>query len=77
VPRVIVGTGDVEVLYSGLAPGNVGLWQINVKIPNLVAPADAVPVAILHKGIPSTNPQCSPNADPPCPTARTTISVKQ
>jgi uncharacterized protein (TIGR03437 family) len=77
VPRVIVGTGDSEILYSGLAPGNVGLWQINVKIPNLVAPDPAVPVAILHKGIPSTNPQCSPTADPPCPTARTTISVKQ
>ncbi|MBZ5584974.1 MAG: hypothetical protein LAQ30_22745 [Acidobacteriia bacterium] len=28
--------GNGEIQYSGLAPGYVGLWQINIKIPPLV-----------------------------------------
>jgi uncharacterized protein (TIGR03437 family) len=61
-PRVIINTGFVEeadILYSGLAPGFVGLWQINVRIPMTVPPSSSVPngilVVVLHKGIPSNN----------------------
>jgi uncharacterized protein (TIGR03437 family) len=43
-----VGAGDV--LYSGLSPGFVGLWQINVKIPSDVPPG-AVIVFISYGGI--------------------------
>ena len=40
-PTVLIGTGFVpaeNITYSGLAPGLVGVWQVNVKIPNTVAP---------------------------------------
>ncbi len=63
-PQVIIGTGATNnpvpssyVQYSGLAPGLVGVWQINVKIPDEVAPTSVTsitPVAIVANGIPST-----------------------
>jgi len=44
------GFGDVK--YSGLAPGFIGLWQINVVIPSGIT-AGAVPVRVLINGTPS------------------------
>jgi uncharacterized protein (TIGR03437 family) len=32
--RVFIGGTEAQVLYSGLAPNLVGLWQINVAIPD-------------------------------------------
>jgi uncharacterized protein (TIGR03437 family) len=52
-PQVFINSGYVspgDVLYSGLAPGFVGLWQINVKIPSDVPPG-AVIVFITYGGI--------------------------
>jgi len=43
-----VPQGDIE--FSGLAPGFVGLWQINVKVPANVPPGD-VPVFLDLNGI--------------------------
>jgi uncharacterized protein (TIGR03437 family) len=40
---------DADVQYSGLAPGFVGLWQINVKVPANVPPLD-VPVFVTFQG---------------------------
>ena len=40
---------DGDVQYSGLAPGFVGLWQINAKVPTTAAPGN-VPVFIQFKG---------------------------
>jgi uncharacterized protein (TIGR03437 family) len=34
-PTVTVGGNDATVTFSGLAPGNVGLYQINVQLPSL------------------------------------------
>ena len=49
---VHLAPGDVQ--YSGLAPGFIGLWQVNAKIPATVPTPDvAVPVAILYQGISS------------------------
>jgi uncharacterized protein (TIGR03437 family) len=39
-PRVTIGGVPAEVLFSGLAPGFVGLYQVNVRAPS-GAPAGA------------------------------------
>jgi uncharacterized protein (TIGR03437 family) len=41
--------GDVfgEVHFAGLAPGFVGLYQVNVKIPSFAPVGDEVPVSLL------------------------------
>jgi uncharacterized protein (TIGR03437 family) len=73
ITRVLIGTdfvADSDVQYSGLAPGLVGVWQINVKIPDKVAPASAVLVVVVHRDVPSNNPEIPAQI-------RTTIAVKQ
>jgi len=42
--------GDVK--YSGLAPGYIGLWQINMVIPAGVT-TGAVPIRVVINGTPS------------------------
>jgi uncharacterized protein (TIGR03437 family) len=63
VPVVIIGTGAdnnplpvADIQYSGLAPGLVGVWQINAIIPQTVAPTTSspgmvTPVAIGTNGV--------------------------
>ena len=51
---VSVGGLPAQVLYAGLAPGFVGLYQINFLIPSGVAPGDAVPLVISTAGATST-----------------------
>ena len=55
-PQVYAGGTDFlppsAVTYSGLAPGFVGLWQINIQIPTNAAPG-ATTVVVLFKGNPS------------------------
>lgn len=41
VPRVTIGARNAEVLYSGLAPGLVGVYQINVRVPRDAPIGDA------------------------------------
>jgi uncharacterized protein (TIGR03437 family) len=54
-PSMCVSFGSTfgEVQYSGLAPGFVGLWQINVRIPADAPSGNAVPVRVLINGAPS------------------------
>ena len=55
VPDVFINATQVpgsDVQFSGLAPGFVGLWQINAKVPTNVPPGD-VNVFIRVNGIPS------------------------
>ncbi|MBC8164533.1 MAG: S8 family serine peptidase [Bryobacteraceae bacterium] len=51
-PTVTVGGRSAEVLFSGLAPGFVGLYQINLRIP-ADAPSGAQPVVISAGGVSS------------------------
>jgi uncharacterized protein (TIGR03437 family) len=43
-PFVITGS---DIQYSGLTPGNVGLWQINVKIPSAAITLPTAPTYVI------------------------------
>jgi adhesin/invasin len=47
---VTVGGRSAEVAFSGLAPGFVGLYQVNAVIPAGLTPGDEVPVVIETDG---------------------------
>ena len=49
-PMVRFDNYDGEVLYSGLAPGFAGLYQINVKVPAGVSSAYNIPVSLVIGG---------------------------
>jgi adhesin/invasin len=45
-----IGTVDAKVLFSGLTPGFVGLYQVNMIMPTGVAPGNAVPLVLTVAG---------------------------
>ena len=45
-PTVTIGGVAAEVAFSGLAPSFVGLWQLNVKIPDNAPVGNAVPLVV-------------------------------
>jgi uncharacterized protein (TIGR03437 family) len=53
IPTVTVGGVPADVSFSGLAPGYVGLYQVNAQVPAGVAPGSALPVAISMEGMAS------------------------
>ena len=57
-PFVIIGTGIVpqaNVQYFGVAPGYVGLWQLNVLIPSdtITTPTSPTQVIVDQNSVPS------------------------
>ncbi|MCX6611387.1 MAG: hypothetical protein NTW74_11120, partial [Acidobacteria bacterium] len=55
-PDVVINGRAVaaaDVLYSGLGPGYVGLWQLNVKIPDSVPPGNSISVVVLLRSVAS------------------------
>jgi uncharacterized protein (TIGR03437 family) len=69
-PRVAINLeftdeNDGPVTFSGLAPGLVGVWQINVQIPNNVPPGAQTSLVVFAGSLPSTDGSFS-----------TTIAVK-
>jgi uncharacterized protein (TIGR03437 family) len=52
-PVVMIGGVPSPILFSGLAPGFAGLYQVNAKVPAGIQPGSAVPVTITMGGITS------------------------
>jgi len=52
-PTVTIGGKNAKVLFSGMAPGFVGLWQINAEVPADVTPGMALPLVITAAGVQS------------------------
>jgi uncharacterized protein (TIGR03437 family) len=50
---VTVGGLDAPVTFSGLAPGYVGLYQVNAQVPAGVTAGPSVPVVVTVAGAPS------------------------
>lgn len=72
LPQVLIGNSktflpDANVQYSGLAPGLVGVWQLNILIPQ-DAQTGSVAIKIFMNSIPSI--------DPANTSATTTIAIK-
>jgi uncharacterized protein (TIGR03437 family) len=53
---VTVGGVNAQVIYQGLAPGFVALYQVNIIVPSGVTPGDAVPLVLTQNGV-SSNPE--------------------
>jgi uncharacterized protein (TIGR03437 family) len=45
-PAVSIGGKPAKVQFSGLAPGFVGVWQLNVAIPDDAPTGNTVPLAV-------------------------------
>jgi uncharacterized protein (TIGR03437 family) len=50
LPTVTIGGVNAPVAFSGLAPGFVGLWQLNVQVPANAPTGNAVPLVITLNG---------------------------
>ncbi|MDZ7640188.1 MAG: hypothetical protein U5J83_18370 [Bryobacterales bacterium] len=50
-PRVFIFQQEATVEFSGLSPEFVGLWQINVKVPENASVSGTVPVQIFYDGL--------------------------
>jgi uncharacterized protein (TIGR03437 family) len=46
VPTITIGGANATVEFSGLTPGEVGLYQVNAIVPATAAKGNAVPVSI-------------------------------
>jgi len=50
LPSVTIGGLPAQVLFSGLAPGFVGFWQINAVVPANAPAGDDIPVQVALNG---------------------------
>lgn len=53
-PQVTLGNANVSVLYAGLAPKYIGVYQINVQVPRNAPMGVAVPLVINQGGMSTT-----------------------
>jgi uncharacterized protein (TIGR03437 family) len=52
-PTVTVGGVAASLQYAGVAPGYVGLYQVNVVVPSGIGASSTVPVVITQSGVAS------------------------
>lgn len=52
-PEVFIGGVPATVLFSGMAPGFAGLWQINVTVPDRPFLSGRVPLQVFMDGVDS------------------------
>jgi len=50
VPVVTIGSVALNLLYAGLVPGEVGVYQINVEVPYWISGALQVPLTVTQGG---------------------------
>jgi uncharacterized protein (TIGR03437 family) len=50
---VVLGEANAKPSFSGLMPGIVGLYQVNVQVPASLTPGPLVPLSILESGMTS------------------------
>ena len=53
LPKVTIGGVDAPVSFSGLAPTLVGVYLVNVQVPDAVRPGDDIPVTLTMGTFPS------------------------
>lgn len=53
-PEVTLGGAKLPLLYAGLAPGEVGVYQINVKVPSSTPTGLSIPLSITQGGVNTT-----------------------
>jgi len=51
--KVTIGGVEAAVEFAGLAPGFVGLYQVNARVPAGVSPGNAVPLVLTQNGVAS------------------------
>jgi uncharacterized protein (TIGR03437 family) len=51
--KVTIGGVEAAVEFAGLAPGFVGLYQVNARVPAGVTAGNAVPLVLTQNGVPS------------------------
>ncbi len=47
---VTIGGQPAAVSFAGLAPGFVGVYQVNAQVPAGITPGDALPVVVTQGG---------------------------
>ncbi len=52
-PQVFVSVVEAEVLFSGLAPGWINLWQVNARVPDQPFIRGLVPLVVRLQGLTS------------------------
>jgi minor extracellular serine protease Vpr len=53
VPTVTIGAAPAHVEFSGLAPGFVGLYQVNALVPSSASTGNSIPVSLSIGGVTS------------------------
>jgi len=52
-PTVTIGGVPASINFAGLAPGYVGVYQVNALVPMAIPPGPAVPLSLSIDGVPS------------------------